>query len=102
LALVISEGESKRQRNLILVKGQTWYIWDLTAHSVLGRRERDRREHQKKIGCGRVQRISLSMVAIACLKLHNLCTKGKLLVSESTWGKEKDTQDYSTFMFNHG
>ena len=32
LALVISEGESKRQQNLISVEGQTQYTRDLTPH----------------------------------------------------------------------
>jgi hypothetical protein len=32
LALVISEGESKRQRNLMSVEEQTWYTRDLTSH----------------------------------------------------------------------
>jgi hypothetical protein len=32
LALVIGEGESKRQRNLMSVKEQTWHTRDLTSH----------------------------------------------------------------------
>jgi hypothetical protein len=32
LALVISEGESKRQRNLMSVKEQTWHTRDLASH----------------------------------------------------------------------
>jgi hypothetical protein len=32
LALVIGEGESKRQWNLMSVKEQTWYTRDLTSH----------------------------------------------------------------------
>ena len=32
LALVIGEGESKRQWNLMSVKEQTWHTRDLTSH----------------------------------------------------------------------
>ena len=32
LALVISEGESKRQWNLMSAKEQTWHTRDLTSH----------------------------------------------------------------------